>query len=74
MAYFRNLRKLRVAAGMSQNRLASRAGVSRDLVSKAEQGGDCTEEKLNALLNTLNDAHYLGVRKALDAAIEITAD
>lgn len=55
MAYFHNLKKLRERVGFTQNGLARKSGVSRDLISKAENGGDCMGAKLNEILNALNE-------------------
>lgn len=58
MAYFRDLKTLRVSAGISKAELSRKSGISRDLIDKAEAGGDCMIEKLHTLLNTLDSLYY----------------
>lgn len=60
MAVFKGLRDFREHAGISQNELSRKSGVSRDTISSAERGNSHTPDKLHALRNTLNDLYYDG--------------
>ena len=58
MATFRNLRKYRTEAGLSQAELHRKSNVSRDIISGFERGGDHAANLAYALLNTLNDYFF----------------
>jgi len=51
------LRKTRLDAGLSQNRLARLADLDRGTVSKIERGEDCQELSITKYLKALNDNH-----------------
>ena len=67
MACFKDLKRLREQAGLSQNKLAARAGVSRDTVSNAERGKNCQPAKLHLILNALNEYYYDQKNTPLDS-------
>lgn len=64
-----NLRRLRTAAGLSQNALAKKAGVAQQLISQLERGDNLTTKKLPDI------ARALGVRLTdLDPSLAFALD
>ena len=54
---FPRCKELRESAGLSMNRLAGEAGVSRDLLRTLESGKAHSSPKVNAVFNALQKNH-----------------
>ena len=55
------LKKLRLEAGLSQNKLASRSDLDRATISSAERGGEVTDLTLSKLASALSKALNIAV-------------